>query len=226
MICNGLPIPEKPPSGRFFSQMRHHYGILFIITYEQKKHNERETLHKNDNGKKKKKTQYELAQFWVEFGANSMGHFHVVIINDLLTPPSDQPSLDDLANVLSFSLADTMDEVVHDEARHFFMECHQISNESQFLVDSLPFETAVVERACRQLNAIRVILLALNDPHSSAQQMADLIANLDSLLYPLDDFLSNPPLPPHTHIPLNPTGKSVRIHGATWPDFSRLHQRA
>ncbi|KAJ7882087.1 hypothetical protein B0H14DRAFT_2565607 [Mycena olivaceomarginata] len=147
-----------------------------------------------------------------------MGHYHIVIINDLLTPPSDQPSLDDLANVLSFSLADTMDEAVHDEARHF-MECHQISNESQFLVDSLPNVETAVERACRQLNAIRVILLALNDPHSSAQQMADLIANLDSLLYPLDDFLSNPPLPPHTHIPLNLTGKSVRIHGATWPDF-------
>ncbi|KAJ7652771.1 hypothetical protein DFH06DRAFT_1418395 [Mycena polygramma] len=129
-----------------------------------------------------------------------------------------------------------MDNAGHDETHRFFMECHQISNESQFLVDSLPnVETAAVERACRQLNAIRVILVALNDPHSAAEDLEHLIAYIDSLLYPLDDFLSHPPLPPHTHIPVEQTGKrgrpaykldldgAILLHdlGNTWYDIAK-----
>ncbi|KAJ7447926.1 hypothetical protein B0H11DRAFT_1878548 [Mycena galericulata] len=62
-----------------------------------------------------------------------------------------------------------------DETHRFFMECHQISKEAQFLVDSLPnADSAAVERACRQLSAIRVILIALNDPHSTPAELDDL----------------------------------------------------
>ncbi|KAJ6463050.1 hypothetical protein C8R47DRAFT_1238726 [Mycena vitilis] len=117
----------------------------------------------------------------------------------------------DICDTSSSSSATTMDNAGHDETHRFFMECHQISNESQFLVDSLPnVETAAVERACRQLNAIRVILVALNDPHSTPEDLEHLVAYIDSLLYPLDDFLSHPPLPPHTHIPVEQTGKRGR----------------
>ncbi|KAJ6479899.1 hypothetical protein C8R47DRAFT_983223 [Mycena vitilis] len=85
-----------------------------------------------------------------------------------------------------------MDNAGHDETHRFFMECHQISNESQFLVDSLPnVETAAVERACRQLNAIRVILVALNDPHSTPEDLEHLIAYIDSLLDVRKDTLES-----------------------------------
>jgi hypothetical protein len=116
------------------------------------------------------------------------------------------------------------------------MECHQISNEAQFLVDSLPnVHTAAVERASRQLNAIRVILIALEDPDSDAASIDNLVAYVDSLIYPLDDFLSNPPLPPHTHIPRRKGGgrgrptydldlaRAVLLHdlGNTWEDIAK-----
>ncbi|KAJ7601604.1 hypothetical protein DFH06DRAFT_1025391 [Mycena polygramma] len=69
------------------------------------------------------------------------------------------------------------DNAGNTETHRFFMECHKICTESQFLVDSLPnTQTAAVERACRQLNAIRVILVALHDPHSSAEDLEHLIS--------------------------------------------------
>ncbi|KAJ7077621.1 hypothetical protein C8R44DRAFT_863231 [Mycena epipterygia] len=127
------------------------------------------------------------------------------------------------------------DDSGHDEARHFFMECHQISKEAQFLVDSLPnVETTAVEHACRQLNAVREILIALNDPHSTPANLEHLIEYVDTLLYPLDAFLSNPPFPPHTHIPRRRTGqrghpaydldldRAILLHdpGNTWEDIA------
>ncbi|KAF8182195.1 hypothetical protein K438DRAFT_1600950 [Mycena galopus ATCC 62051] len=68
-----------------------------------------------------------------------------------------------------------MDAHPDHEAHTFFMECNQISNEAQFLVDALPnVETEAVERLHRQLNAIKVILLDLNDPHSSPADLEPL----------------------------------------------------
>ncbi|KAJ6504971.1 hypothetical protein C8R45DRAFT_817521 [Mycena sanguinolenta] len=64
-----------------------------------------------------------------------------------------------------------------DEAHAFFMECNLITNEAQFLVDALPnVETAAVERLSRQLNAIRVILTAMDDPHSTASDLEELVS--------------------------------------------------
>ncbi|KAF8171358.1 hypothetical protein K438DRAFT_1773205 [Mycena galopus ATCC 62051] len=58
-----------------------------------------------------------------------------------------------------------MDADAGHEAHAFFMECNQISNKAQCLMDALPnVETAAVERLHHQLNAIKVILLDLNDP--------------------------------------------------------------
>ncbi|KAF8187668.1 hypothetical protein K438DRAFT_1764824 [Mycena galopus ATCC 62051] len=63
-----------------------------------------------------------------------------------------------------------MDTNTDHEVHAFFMECNQISNEAQFLMDALPnVKTEAVKHLYQQLNAIKVILLDLNDPHSSAE---------------------------------------------------------
>ncbi|KAF8207865.1 hypothetical protein K438DRAFT_1575587 [Mycena galopus ATCC 62051] len=68
-----------------------------------------------------------------------------------------------------------MDADADHEAHTFFMECNKISNEAQFLVDALPnVEIQAAERLHRQLNAIKVILLDLNDPHSSPSDLEPL----------------------------------------------------
>ncbi|KAF8197212.1 hypothetical protein K438DRAFT_1760005 [Mycena galopus ATCC 62051] len=57
-----------------------------------------------------------------------------------------------------------MDADADHEARTFFMKCNQISNKAQFLMNTLPnVETEAVEHLHRQLNAIKVILLDLNN---------------------------------------------------------------
>ncbi|KAF7371393.1 Ethylene-and jasmonate-responsive plant defensin [Mycena sanguinolenta] len=124
---------------------------------------------------------------------------------------------------------------IMDEAHNFFMECNLITNEAQFLVDALPnVETAEVERLSRQLDAIKVILTAMDDPLSTASDLEELICYVDSLLAPLDGFLSNPPLAPHTHIPRRHTGnrgrpeyeldldRAILLHdlGNPWPDIA------
>jgi hypothetical protein len=88
-----------------------------------------------------------------------------------------------------------------------------------------------VEHLHRQLNAI---LLDLNDPHSSPSDLEPLVSYVDSLLLPLDEFLCNPPLLPHTHIPRRRTGnrgrpecdldldRAILFHdlGNTWEDIA------
>ncbi|KAJ6554736.1 hypothetical protein B0H19DRAFT_927723 [Mycena capillaripes] len=63
-----------------------------------------------------------------------------------------------------------------DSVRHFLMECHRISTETQFIVDSLPnAETPAVERVTHQLDAIRDILTSLNDPYLQGDDLDALI---------------------------------------------------
>ncbi|KAJ7444034.1 hypothetical protein FB451DRAFT_1434875 [Mycena latifolia] len=88
------------------------------------------------------------------------------------------------------------------DCHQFLMECHKISTEAQFTVDSLPnAETPAVERITHQLDTIRDILLGLNDPHLSGDTLEAVIAYVTSLLSPLENFLSHPPLPARAHIP-------------------------
>ncbi|KAJ7117263.1 hypothetical protein C8R43DRAFT_1091216 [Mycena crocata] len=64
----------------------------------------------------------------------------------------------------------------HDDIHHFLMEAHKISQDAQFIVDSLPnAEVPAVERVTHQLSAIRTILTTLHDPHSSPQAISDMI---------------------------------------------------
>ena len=86
------------------------------------------------------------------------------------------------------------------------MECHKISTEAQFIVDSLPnAETPAVERVTHQLDAIREILTGLTDPHLHGAALDDLISYVVSLMEPLEAFLSHPPPPARAHIPRNQT---------------------
>ncbi|KAJ6467135.1 hypothetical protein C8R47DRAFT_990495 [Mycena vitilis] len=63
-----------------------------------------------------------------------------------------------------------------DSVRHFLMECHRISSEAQFIVDSLPnAETPAVERVTHQLDAIRDILIGLHDPYLQGDDLETLI---------------------------------------------------
>ncbi|KAJ7495549.1 hypothetical protein FB451DRAFT_1164277 [Mycena latifolia] len=63
-----------------------------------------------------------------------------------------------------------------DSVHQFVMECHKISTEAQFIMDSLPnTETPAVERVTHQLDTIRDVLLGLNDPHLSGNMLGALI---------------------------------------------------
>ncbi|KAF7353177.1 Ethylene-and jasmonate-responsive plant defensin [Mycena sanguinolenta] len=95
-----------------------------------------------------------------------------------------------------------MADETEDSVRHFLMECHKISIEAQFIVDSLPnAETPAVERVTHQLDAIQEILVGLNDPYLHGEDLDSLILYVTSLLSRLEDFLACPPLPAHAHIP-------------------------
>lgn len=123
----------------------------------------------------------------------------------------------------------------HDEAHHFFMESHRIAIEAQFIIDSLPnTEITAVERIVRQLEAVRTILLCLDDPATTSDEIDQLAAYVNFLLIPLEDFLASPPLPANTHIPREYTDtrgrpsyildlqRAQELHalGNTWKDIA------
>ena len=91
---------------------------------------------------------------------------------------------------------------IHDDVHHFFLESHRIATEAQFVIDSLPnADIPAVERAVRQLDSIRSILLSLNDPATTPDETEQLLHFVHYLLTPLEAFLANPPPPAHTNIP-------------------------
>lgn len=124
----------------------------------------------------------------------------------------------------------------HDNVHNFLMEAHRISQEAQFIVDSLPnAEQKAVERVTHQLSAMRTILSTLDDPHSDPESLEALMNFVQDLILPLDDFLLNPPPPASTHIPLKRTGgrgrpsyvldldRALLLHdlGNTWDDIAK-----
>ncbi|KAJ6536144.1 hypothetical protein B0H19DRAFT_1270940 [Mycena capillaripes] len=122
-----------------------------------------------------------------------------------------------------------------DDVHNFLMEAHRISQESQFIVDSLPnAKQPAVEWVLHQLGAIRTILTNLDDPHSAPETIIALEAYVNGLIQPLAHFLANPPPPARSHIPLNTTGRrghpsyqldldrALLLHdlGNTWEDIT------
>ncbi|RDX40695.1 hypothetical protein OH76DRAFT_1450524 [Lentinus brumalis] len=76
-----------------------------------------------------------------------------------------------------------------DPLTQFFIEAHRIVTEANFVVTSLPnAEIAAVERSVHQLEAIREILLHIDqdDPHSPPEDIEHLLSYLDDLLLPLE----------------------------------------
>jgi hypothetical protein len=122
-----------------------------------------------------------------------------------------------------------------DDVHNFLMEAHRISQEAQFIVDSLPnTKQPAAERVLHQLGAIHTILMNLDDPHSAPETIIALEAYVNSLIQPLEHFLDYPPPPARSHIPLNTTGRhgcpsyqldldrAVLLHdlGNTWEDIT------
>ncbi|KAJ7168738.1 hypothetical protein C8R46DRAFT_1092464 [Mycena filopes] len=99
----------------------------------------------------------------------------------------------------------------HDDTHNFYMEAQRISQEAQFIVDSLPnAELPAVERVLHQLSAIRTILATLDDPFTDAPMINTMERYITNLIEQLENFLADPPPPAHTHIPLNATGQRGR----------------
>ncbi|KAJ7737498.1 hypothetical protein B0H16DRAFT_1730279 [Mycena metata] len=110
----------------------------------------------------------------------------------------------------------------HDDVHNFLREAHCVSQEGQFIIDSLPnAEQPAVERVLHQLSAIRTILATLDDPYTDTNSISAMETYVTRLIDPLEHFLADPPLPAHTHIPLNTTehfcSTTSEIHGETLP---------
>ncbi|KAJ6528376.1 hypothetical protein DFH09DRAFT_1327779 [Mycena vulgaris] len=126
--------------------------------------------------------------------------------------------------------------MAHENVHNFLMEAQHITQEAQFVVESLPNgEQPAVKRVTHQLSAIRTILSTLNNPLSDMASAIDPIDYVEGLIRALDDFLTNPPLHPSTHIPRTAAGRpdrpayavnlirALRLHdlGNTWEDISK-----
>ncbi|KAJ6560528.1 hypothetical protein DFH09DRAFT_1364727 [Mycena vulgaris] len=123
-----------------------------------------------------------------------------------------------------------------EDVHNFLMEAQHITQEAQFVVESLPNgEQPAVKRVTHQLSAISSILSTLNNPLSDMASAIDPIDYVEGLIRALDDFLTNPPLHPSTHIPRTAAGRpgrpayavnlirALRLHdlGNTWEDISK-----
>ena len=118
----------------------------------------------------------------------------------------------------------------------FLVEAHHITTEATFIINSLPnAELLAVERIVHQLDATREILLHLEDPYSLPEELEELVAHVDGLLIPLEEYLASPPPPPNANVPRNPpTGsrgrprfaldvyRAKQLHdlGLAWKDIS------
>ena len=93
----------------------------------------------------------------------------------------------------------------------FYIESHRVATEAHFIIQSLPNSTtAAVERIVHQLDAIRQILVRLDDDLADPEEIEGLIDLVDTLLHPLETFLASPPPHPSSHIPQEPTGRRGR----------------
>ncbi len=125
-----------------------------------------------------------------------------------------------------------------DPIHQFLIECHNITSQATFIIDSLPnAESAAIEGVVHQLYAIRTILHSLNDDQMDEDDVNRSVTYIDAVLKPLQDFLDNPPPPPSTTLPQIRTGKRGRpryaldlqrvillhdlaIHGTRWLKLS------
>lgn len=111
----------------------------------------------------------------------------------------------------------------HDAIHHFFMESHRIATEAQFIIDSLPnADIDAVERIIHQLEAIRTILLSLDDPNTSPDEAQQLIYFVSHLLTPLEKFLATPLPPANSNVRCEYTNSKGRPSYVL--DLDRAHE--
>ncbi|KAF7359937.1 Integrase catalytic domain-containing protein [Mycena venus] len=105
----------------------------------------------------------------------------------------------------------------NDPVHTFLMEAHNICVQAQFI-----------------LGAVRRVVAVIDDPAITEDIRETLIADVDKLLSPLDDFPANPPPPPGASLPRVHTGlpgrprysldlqRALLLHdlGNSWTDIS------
>ena len=97
--------------------------------------------------------------------------------------------------------------MVQPDITQFFLECKKISSKARFFIDSIPnANVASAERLIHQLLAIWTILHNLDDPFTSVEATEELITYVNTLLYPLEHFVENPPPAPAAFVNWEYTG--------------------
>ncbi|KAJ7836257.1 hypothetical protein B0H14DRAFT_3460818 [Mycena olivaceomarginata] len=113
-------------------------------------------------------------------------------------------------------------DAANDPVNTFLMEAHNICVQAQFVVDSLPnSDLPAVERSTHQLGAVSQIVAEIDDPAFTEDVREELIATLNGLLGPLEDFIANPPPLPRTTLPRVYTGTPERPR--YYLDLDRAH---
>lgn len=83
-----------------------------------------------------------------------------------------------------------------DEVHHFLAECHRLTSQANFLIDSIPnADTEAVESMIRKLYAVRSVLHDLDDPLTTGEEIQRLCDFIESKIHPLELFFECPPLP-------------------------------
>ena len=93
----------------------------------------------------------------------------------------------------------------------FLVDAHRVSREALFIIMSLPnADRAAVERTARQLDAVRRVLMNLDDPYTTEDDRILLLNTTNAFLEPLQQFIDAPHPPPSDHIPRVYTGRPGR----------------
>jgi hypothetical protein len=91
-------------------------------------------------------------------------------------------------------------DAANDPVHVFLMEAHNICMQAQFVVDSLPnSDLPAVECSTRQLGAVSQIVAEIDDPAFTEDVWEELIATLNGLLGPLEDFIARSTTPATHH---------------------------
>jgi hypothetical protein len=112
-----------------------------------------------------------------------------------------------------------------DSTNAFFLHADRIVRDAQFIEDSIPnVEIFSVERALRQLHAIHLVLLNLDDDWLDSTEIDGLIQKVIDISQPLQAFLDSPPPPRNIGTSTIPsTGRGRPRYNVDLDEALRLH---
>jgi hypothetical protein len=112
-----------------------------------------------------------------------------------------------------------------DSTNAFFLHADHMVRDAQFIVDSLPnVERFSVERALRQLHAIHLVLVNLDDNWLDPNKINGLIHNVTNISHTLQNFYDAPPAPRDIGTPTIPsTGRGRPRYDVDLDEALRLH---